>query len=243
MEHEGEAQVTTRMIGILETGTPPQDLGLHHGRYDAMVRTLLGPEVATRTYDVQAGALPARPEDHPAYVITGSSAGVYDPLPWIEPLKAFIREAHGSAKLVGICFGHQIMAEALGGRVEKSDKGWGLGLHSYEVTASAPFMGTEAPARIAVAASHQDQVVAAPEGATVLAASAFTPHAVLLYAGGGALSMQFHPEFTRDYAAALVDLRRDRLPDGMADRALASLEDASDAAQVGGWIRAFLTTG
>lgn len=233
----------TRTIGILETGTPPQDLGLRHGRYDAMVQRLLGPELATRTYDIQAGELPTRPDDHPAYVITGSSAGVYDPLPWIEPLKAFIREAHSRARLIGICFGHQIMAEALGGRVEKSGKGWGLGLHTYEVTASAPFMGTAAPARITVAASHQDQVVAAPEGATVLAASAFTPHAVLLYAGGRAVSMQFHPEFTHDYAAALVELRRDRLPDGLADRALASLDDASDAARVGGWIRAFVAEG
>ena len=230
----------TRTIGILETGTPPQQLAVHHGRYDAMVRTLLGPDLATRTYDIQGGELPTCPEDHPAYVITGSSAGVYDPLPWIEPLKGFIREAHGRAKLVGICFGHQIMAEALGGRVEKSGKGWGLGLHSYEVTASAPFMGTEAPVRIAVAASHQDQVVQAPEGATVLAGSAFTPHAVLLYAGGDALSMQFHPEFTHDFAAALVDLRRDRLPEGLADRALASLDGASDAARVGDWIRAFV---
>ena len=227
-------------IGILETGTPPQDLAARHGRYDAMVRDLLGADVPTRSYDVQAGDLPQRPEDHPAYVITGSSAGVYDPLPWIEPLKAFIREAHGRAKLVGICFGHQVMAEALGGRVEKSGKGWGLGLHGYDMVAPAAFLGPEVPARIAVAASHQDQVVDAPPGATVLAASAFTPYAALLYPGGTALSMQFHPEFTRDYAAALVELRRDRLPAGMAERALASLDAASDAARVGGWIRNFL---
>ncbi|MBE7220425.1 MAG: type 1 glutamine amidotransferase [Caulobacteraceae bacterium] len=227
-------------IGILETGTPPQDLAARHGCYDAMVRDLLGADVPTRSYDVQAGDLPQRPEDHPAYVITGSSAGVYDPLPWIAPLKRFIREAHGRAKLVGICFGHQVMAEALGGRVEKSGKGWGLGLHGYDIVAPAAFLGAEAPARIAVAASHQDQVVEAPPGATVLAASAFTPYAALLYPGGSAISMQFHPEFTRDYAAALVELRRERLPAGMADRALASLDGASDAARVGGWIRAFL---
>ncbi|MBE7220829.1 MAG: type 1 glutamine amidotransferase, partial [Caulobacteraceae bacterium] len=152
----------TDAIGILETGVPPQDLAMRHGRYDAMVRQLLGPGFRFRTYDVQAEELPARPGDHPAYVITGSAAGVYDPLPWIAPLKDFIRRANGRAKLLGICFGHQIMAEALGGRVEKSAKGWGLGLHGYEIVSPTAFMGAMPPARIAVAASHQDQVVEAP---------------------------------------------------------------------------------
>ena len=85
-------------IGILETGVPPGDLAARHGRYDAMVQALLGRAFTTRTYDVQAGELPARPEDHPAYVITGSAAGVYDPLPWIAPLQDFIRQAHGRAQ-------------------------------------------------------------------------------------------------------------------------------------------------
>ncbi len=230
----------TRTVGILETGRPPQELAARHGRYDAMVHSLLGEAIALHSYDVPNGELPTRPEDHPAYIITGSAAGVYDPLPWIAPFKDFIRRAHGRAKLVGICFGHQIMAEALGGRVEKSSKGWGVGLHSYDIVAPMTWMGPEAPARLAIAASHQDQVVVAPEGATVLAASAFTPLAALLYAGGTAFSMQFHPEFTRDFSAELVELRRAALPDGLADRALASLRGTSDSARVGDWIRGFL---
>jgi GMP synthase-like glutamine amidotransferase len=229
----------TETIGILEAGRPPRDLADRHGRYDAMVRQMLGPDVTTRTYDVQAGVLPSGVGDHAAYVITGSSAGVYDPLPWIEPLKAFLRATRGRARLVGICFGHQIMAEAFGGRVEKSTKGWGLGLHHYEVCDPAPWMGPDTPTRIAVAASHQDQVVERPPGATVLAASAFTPYAALLYPES-ALSVQFHPEFTPAFAAELVRLRRAQLPDGMADQALDSLKGASDAARVGGWIRTFL---
>ncbi len=125
-------------IGILQTGAVPHHLADQHGPYDGMMRRMLGDRYAYRTYDVEAGELPSRPEDHAAYIITGSPAGVYDPLPWIEPLKAFIRSAQGRAKLVGICFGHQIMAEALGGRVEKSPKGWGLGLHHYDVRARRP---------------------------------------------------------------------------------------------------------
>ena len=226
-------------VGILETGVPPTDLAERFGRYDAMVRRMLGGGFGFRTYAVRDGELPAAPDAHPAYVITGSSAGVYDDLPWIAPLQDFIRAAHGRARMVGLCFGHQVMAEALGGRVEKSDKGWGLGLHGYQVDHAEPWM--DGASRVAVAASHQDQVVEAPPGATVLLSSAFTPHAALLYAGGDAVSFQFHPEFERGMAEALVELRRPRLPDpAEADRMLASLAAPSDAERVGGWIRRFI---
>lgn len=225
-------------IGILETGTPPAALAARFGRYDAMVRTMLGGAYRFRTYAAREGELPARPEDHDAYVITGSSAGAYEDLPWIPPLEAFIRAAQGRARLVGLCFGHQIMAQALGGRVEKSDRGWGLGLHRYAISRAEPWM--DGAREIAVAASHQDQVVEPPAGAAVLARSAFTPHAALLYAGGDAVSFQFHPEFERGMAEALVELRRPQLPAAEADGMLASLAGPSDAGRVAGWIRAFL---
>ena len=226
-------------IGILQTGAVPQHLGDRHGPYDGMMRRMLGDRYAYRTYDVQAGELPLRPEDHAAYIITGSPAGVYDPLPWIEPLKAFIRNAQGRAKLVGICFGHQIMAEALGGRVEKSLKGWGLGLHHYDVETAAPWM--DDIGRVSIAASHQDQVVMAPEGATVLGRSAFTPYAILGYAGGDAISFQFHPEFDRAFAEALVELKRSSFADPTdVERTLATLQARSDAPRVAAWIRRFI---
>lgn len=223
-------------VGILETGRPPGPLAERFGDYPAMFARLLGPSFQTTTYDVEAGALPERPEAHPAYIVTGSPAGVYDPLPWIEPLKDFLRAASGRTKLVGVCFGHQIMAEAFGGRVEKSDKGWGIGLQTYEVTGRAPWM--DAAARVAVPVSHQDQVVVPPPGATVLAASDFTPYGVLAYEGRPAISMQFHPEFEPAYAKALIALRRAGLPDP--DAALASLDGADDRERVAGWIRRFL---
>src|SRR4051812_19978251 len=110
-------------LAILETGAPPPALEQRFGRYPAMFQSLLG--LDARTYDVEAGALPGDVGRHDAYLITGSSAGVYDDLPWIPKLATFLRAARGKARLVGICFGHQIMAEALGGRAEKSAKGWG----------------------------------------------------------------------------------------------------------------------
>ena len=226
-------------IGILETGAVPQHLVDRHGPYDGMMRRMLGDRYAYRTYDVASGELPTLPEDHVAYIITGSPAGVYDPLPWIEPLKAFIRNAQGRAKMVGICFGHQIMAEALGGRVEKSPKGWGLGLHHYDVDSAAPWM--DEARRVSIAASHQDQVVMAPAGATVLGSSAFTPYAILGYAGDDAISFQFHPEFDRAFAEALVELKRSSFADSSeAERALATLQAPSDALRVAAWIKRFI---
>lgn len=223
-------------VGILVTGDPPPALAERFGRYDAMIAALLGPDFTTTAYRVAEGQWPAAPDAHPAYVITGSSAGVYDDLPWIPPLKRFLTDARGVAKLVGICFGHQIMAEAFGGRVEKSDKGWGVGLHRYEMLAERPWMDGAAP--IAIPVSHQDQVVAVPPDAEVLASCTFTPYAMLGW-GEEALSMQCHPEFAPGFAAALYDSRRERIPD--ADGAIASLAAPNDEARVAGWIRRFLT--
>jgi GMP synthase-like glutamine amidotransferase len=105
-------------IAILETGRPPGDLSGQFGTYPEMFAELLGPEFEVESFDVEAGELP-EPASHAAYLITGSPAGVYEPLPWIEPLQQFIRAAKDS-RMVGVCFGHQVMAEALGGHVEKS---------------------------------------------------------------------------------------------------------------------------
>ncbi len=225
-------------IGILRTGAPPGDLESRFGSYDSMFARLLGPGFAVRPYDVAAGTLPSRPDAHPAFLVTGSAAGVYEPLPWIAPLFGFLREAKGRTKLVGICFGHQAMAEALGGRVEKSERGWGIGLHDYEIWECAFWMGEAPPGRISVPVSHQDQVVVPPPCTRVLAGNAFTPFGLLEYEDAPAISMQFHPEFEPAYAQALIESRRARVPDP--DAAIASLERPNDQALVAEWIRRFL---
>lgn len=226
-------------IGLLETGEPPGDLLNAFGGYGAMFQALLGEGHVYRAYDVQRGELPADPAENDAYVITGSAAGVYDPLPWIEPLKAFLRRAKGETPLVGVCFGHQVMAEAFGGKVVKSEKGWGVGLHAYQVTELAPWMdGADA---VAVPASHQDQVVEPPPGARVLAGSAFTPYGMLSYDEARAISMQFHPEFDPAYAKALIEARRGtRFSEEQADAAIATLGEANDRARMAEWINRFL---
>ena len=220
-------------LAILETGRPPGDLASQFGNYPSMFGEMLGPEFEVRSFDVQAGQLPG--EEHHAYLITGSPAGVYEPLPWIEPLQEFIRGAKDS-KMVGICFGHQIMAEALGGRVEKSDKGWGAGLHTYSVVRRQPWMNGETS--IAQPASHQDQVVIQPPNTTITVESTFTPYAGLAWTDRPAISFQFHPEFSPAFAKALIEKRYDVVPDP--DSAIASLDSPNDSARVAAWIRRFL---
>jgi GMP synthase-like glutamine amidotransferase len=224
-------------VGILRTGAPPGDLDARFGAYEDMFGQLLGPGFTTRTYDVESGTLPERGESHPAFLVTGSPAGVYEPLPWIPPLLDFLREARGKAKLVGICFGHQAMAQAFGGRVEKSERGWAIGLQDYALDSERSWMGADPPRRIAVPVSHQDRVTIAPPDAEILAHSDYSPFGMLAW-GREALSMQFHPEFEPAYARALIEHRRERLP--APDAAIASLDRPNDRAVVAGWIRAFL---
>ena len=222
-------------LAILETGLPPEGLQEQYGSYPDMMARLIGDGFDMETVDAQSGALPDVGA-HDAVIVMGSPAGVYDPLPWIEPLMDFIRASSGT-RMVGVCFGHQVMAQALGGHVEKSHKGWGAGLHRYDLMGAEPWLDSGA-GEVAIPASHQDQVVIQPPSTAVVARSDFTPFAALAWSDRPAISFQFHPEFTTAYAKALIEARRDRIPDP--DAAIASLDAANDTARVGGWIRRFL---
>jgi len=223
-------------LAILETGRPPGDLPSRFGDYPAMFAAMLGPEFEIESFDVAAGELPNGGE-HDACLITGSPAGVYEDLPWIPGLLDFIRVA-GDRKMIGICFGHQAMAEALGGKVEKSDKGWGAGLHHYHIEHRQPWM--DASVEIAAPASHQDQVVVQPPHTEILVASDFTPYAGLAWSDRPAISFQFHPEFEPAFAKALIAERYDRVPNP--DAAIASLNAPNDNRRIAAWIRNFLTS-
>jgi GMP synthase-like glutamine amidotransferase len=223
-------------LAILETGCPPGDLATRFGNYPTMFGRMLGPGFEIESFDVAAGELP-NGGDHDACLITGSPAGVYEDLPWIPGLLAFIRSA-GDRKMVGICFGHQAMAEALGGKVEKSDKGWGAGLHNYSVEHAEPWM--DSAAEISAPASHQDQVVIQPPHTEITVASDFTPNAGLAWSDRPAISFQFHPEFEPAFAKALIAERYDRVPNP--DAAIASLDRPNDNHRIADWIRRFLTS-
>ncbi len=227
-------------IGILAAGDTPRTLKPAFGDYPTMFETLLaGRGYQWASYDIPAGQYPEQPEDCDAYLVTGAAAGVYDPDPWIGELMGFLRAARGRAKLVGICFGHQALAQAFGGQVIKSPKGWGVGLHTYDVAAHRPWM--DAGPAMSLSASHQDQVVELPPAVTVVAGSDFCPNGTLAWDDGMAISCQLHPEFPPDYSIALIEGRRgQRIPEDLAQKAVESLKTPDDHARMADWIAGFL---
>jgi GMP synthase-like glutamine amidotransferase len=229
-------------LTLIQPTEVPEPLRDRYGAYHLMVeRMFAGEDFTFETVKLSDGQPLPDPASLDGAVIMGSSAGVYDThYPWMQPLRAFVRRAYAArTPLLGICFGHQIMGDALGGDVRKSDKGWGLGRHVYDVIARPPQLGGALP-EFAIACSHQDQVIVPPADASVFLASQFTPNAGLLYRNGAAISLQPHPEFDDDYALALAELRRGKAPDETVDAAIASLARKSDSHELAGYLAAFL---
>lgn len=234
-------------VGILETGLPPEELAGQYGSYPTMFRDLLhraDQKIECRFYSILAGEYPQSTQECDAWLITGSKFGVYEDHPWIEPVSEFIRSVYDTkTPMIGICFGHQIMAQALGGQVEKSDKGWGLGVTRYNTTLQPDWMGDYAASSFAIQAFHQDQVVKKPATARVLAQTDFCPYAGLVY-GEQALSFQGHPEFLADYAKALFLSRRGTvLNEQEADLAIKHVNDSLDTDRLAHWIVGFIKLG
>ncbi|UPJ46805.1 type 1 glutamine amidotransferase [Bradyrhizobium sp. 200] len=231
-------------ITIIETGlVSPKNRELY-GSYPQMFEHMIGAADAAVTFNtvsIPAGEPLPDVGGLEAILITGSSAGVYDGFDWIAPLEEFVRAAHdGKVPMVGVCFGHQLIAQALGGMVRKSEKGWGLGRHVYDI---APHNGLIEGAHIAIACSHQDQVITPPAGATTILSSDFTPYAGLLYAGGTTLSVQPHPEFSVGFALACCEMvaHKGDAPDSVVATAKTSLAEPLESELLGGAITRFLT--
>ena len=204
-----------------------------------MLQRFFGPGYDYETFDVTKGELPPSPTACDAYIVSGSLAEADTDADWISALKDFLCQARGKAALVGICFGHQVMAEAFGGRVARSDKGWGIGLHTYAVTNRRPWM--DDAGALCLAAAHQDQVVGLPPNATVIAGSYFCPIAAIEYDDCAAISFQAHPEFDPDFARALINTNKQaRYAPAQAAVALSSLDLPNDNTRVKAWVRRFL---
>jgi len=219
-------------IGILEAGLLRDELTGRFDPYPVMFERFLGKagrDLEFAAFSVVRGQMPASIYDCDGWLISGSRYGVYDQLEWMFPLQDFIRElAQARVPLIGVCFGHQIIAEALGGKVVKSDKGWGVGVQRYSVD-QAPSWMREQASSIGLYAYHQDQVVTCPESATVFSSSEFCPFAGLSY-GESIISVQAHPEFEEAYARALLELfGGSMIPGEVAQAALAEMDAGAKA--------------
>ncbi|MGA1676766.1 MAG: glutamine amidotransferase-related protein [Pseudomonadales bacterium] len=236
-------------IGILRTDSVLEGLQTAHGDYPAMFAAVLSnptvlpealqgiaPEFAE--YAAHEGELPA-PDACDAYLITGSRHSVYDPLPWLPPLVEFLRAAlAGQRKIIGICFGHQLIAHFFVGETAAAAVGWCIVLQENRVEATASWM-TPSVSSFSLPASHRDQVQRLPHGAVRFASTERCPNAGFVV-GDQIFALQCHPEFTRAYAEDLLKVREPVLGSERVAAARASLAMPSDAPLVARWILNFV---
>lgn len=222
-------------IGILQTDDVVPHLAEKYGEYPAMFQQLLSAanddqkvDLTFQNYAVNAGIYPADIDEVNAYIITGSKSSVYDDVPWIIELAEFVRRLHShKKKTVGICFGHQMVAQALGGETSLSSAGWSLGVKTTTPKGSN-LLGTE-PFNIIY--SHKDQITKPVEGAVVLASTDTCPIAATSL-GEHILTFQGHPEFYENYTSELYEFRRENYPPEIYQKAMDSFQDNVDQSLV-----------
>ena len=220
-------------IGILQTGHAPEELRPAHGDYSDLFQRLLGGRgFGFRTWNVVDMAFPRHVHEADGWLITGSRHGAYEDLPFIPPLEDLIRAAYAAGvPIVGICFGHQIVAQALGGRVVKFPGGWRVGRQVYD------WNGAEVP----INAWHQDQIVERPADAVPVARNGACENAALVY-GDRAFTLQAHPEFDADFIEGLIRHRGAAVPAELLDGARADLDRPTASADMAERIARFFRT-
>lgn len=230
------------IIGILQCDDVTEALQLHHGNYPQMFTQLfeaLEEDIQFKVYRVIEGEYPQSINECDAYITTGSRFGVNDVHEWIKALEDFVIELYQSnKKLVGICFGHQMIAKALGGVVEKSSKGWGVGVSTTRVQRQQQWMG-QGQDEISLVVSHQDQVMQLPTDSQVLASSEFCPF-YMIQINEHFLGIQGHPEFSKRYSYDLMQARRSRIPHQRIEAGIESLDLRVDDKLVTRWLINFL---
>jgi GMP synthase (glutamine-hydrolysing) len=234
-------------IGVLEAGLVRDALADRFDPYPVMFERLLGlagREFDFAAYSVLRGQMPESIDDCDGWLITGSRYGVYEALDWMLELQDFIRElAAAERPLIGVCFGHQIIAEALGGKVVKSELGWKVGVQRYDLEKRYDWMG-EPPASVAMHAYHQDQVLDCPSSAEVFLSSAGCPLAGLSY-GDSIISVQAHPEIEESYERDLLEMFAGRaIPLDVAQQGIATLDAGMpvDTGLIANWFVEFFLT-
>ena len=221
-------------IGILLVGRASEDLVDEYGTYAEMLIALINTEEQVfefKTFNILDDEFPKDHLECDGWIVTGSPHGVYEDHSWIPTVSQLINNVYeANLPIFGVCFGHQLIAQALGGHVEKSEKGWGLGLHTYQVNNKPDYMSNLSE-EVTLNICHQDQVLRPPQGATIYAKSEFCENAGF-YIKDKVLTMQAHPEFLVDFTKALLTARRDvTIPKEFVDPALVGLKNNPESAQ------------
>lgn len=229
-------------LGVLDCDELASELRAEYVCYGSMFKRFLeghGARMEFQRFDVLEHQFPSAEDRCDAYLITGSKTGVYDEASWLRPLADFIGQSFDAHKrMIGVCFGHQMLAHSLGGHADKSKKGWGVGAMVHESKSSPKWMAPM-PERLALLYSHQDQVHRPPQDARVLYGSDFCPNGAY-WIPGRVLAFQGHPEFTIDYSRRLMTLRRERYAPGQYEAALQSLDQTLHADAVARWMLNFI---
>lgn len=246
-------------IGILQTGEVNQALRGQFPEYPKMFDHLLNIKGSGKgdfhfeTFRALDNHLPSTANECDGYIVTGSAAGVYEDHDWIPPLMDFICDCSAQfIPICGICFGHQIVAQALGGEVAKSPKGWVAGTHEMDIykympnwmveeeplDCKKPMNGEDSDKKFSITYFHQDQVTKLPKDANMIASNRACEYGVYAI-HDHIFCLQGHPEFSADYSKALLGLRRPSIGDEKTDRAFLSLNQKNDSGMVANWIRRF----
>lgn len=227
-------------LGLLICDHVADSLQGEHGTYPEMFRAWLD-DLEMEVFYVVDGQFPASPESCDAWLINGSRHSVYEDLSWIKSLAAFVREIYAAKKpCVGVCFGHQMIAHALGGNVAKSDAGWCVGIHRFQMT-QHPEWVQPVQETLKLLMMCQDQVLQLPPDGKVIA-SAPSCSVGILQVGETMLGIQAHPEFSTAYDRVLMEARVDRMGEEVVRKGIASLTQGTDSAVIGTWVKRFLAT-
>lgn len=232
----------TMKIGILICDDVNPKLEPDHGSYKDMFTRLLHAVDETlelRFYWVNHSEFPDDISECDAYITSGSKSGVMDSDQWIQDLESLVRQIHQNhIPFIGICFGHQLLAKALGGQVDRADVGWGVGTAIAKIVAPYPWMHPYQDT-VNLLVSHQDQVISMPDDGQVVAGNDFCPVSIMVV-GKSSLGIQAHPEFCAPYSKALIEVRKDAIPKSVQDKGFASLKLPTDGLLVTQWMLNFI---
>jgi len=197
------------------------------------------PSLELQFYFVIDGIFPKNINECDGYITSGSKSSVNDNVAWINRLEYLVRELYrANIPFIGICFGHQLLAKALGGKVEKSKNGWGVGIHSSLLNVNKSWMKSKLKT-IDLVVSHQDQITELPKHSQVLAASEFCPFS-MIQVGETFIGVQGHPEFTNEYSAALMQLRKNIIPGEVREQGKKSFTKETNSLQITRWLIEFI---